>query len=132
MGSFAEVNSGISLGRDQILKAPKHVVCSWYRDSHELQFVEDGVPLLHASVPLVLEDDVEDLPHPLNEVGRQVDHHPAEDDLYGVPSAFYFEQLLEGYWLASRWGIVRRQGSEYMVDSVEQGFADASGVGCLS
>ena len=75
VGSFAEVDSVLALGSDHILEAPVHVACSWYGDSHGPQFYEDDVSLVHAGAPLVLGDAVNDLPQPLDTVGRQVDHH---------------------------------------------------------
>ena len=99
MDSFAEVDSCLALGRDQILKAPEHVTCSCQGNNHRLQFAKDGVPLLHAGAPLGLGDAVKYFPQPLNAVGRKVDFHadgvqnPAEDELDGVPAAADFAQL---------------------------------------
>ena len=69
------------------------------------------MPRLHAGALLVLGDSVKDFPQPINAVGRQVNrhsdgvHNPVKDEIYGVPAAVSFAQLLGGYQLAAGWGI---------------------------
>ena len=59
-------------------------------------------------------------------------HNPAEEDIDGVPDAVSFAQLFWVEWLAPGWAIVHIHGFKDMVNSDDQGFADASGLGCLS
>ena len=75
VGSFSEVDSGISLGHNHILEVPEHVACFWCGNSHQPHFAEDNVPLIHDGAPLGIGDDVKDLPQPLDAVGRQVYCH---------------------------------------------------------